>query len=278
VTYRLVALDIDGTLLDPYGELTDAVCEAVGSLQRAGMRVVLCTGRRYRTSLPVAQRLGLAGAIVCNNGVLVKDLASGKTLQHAFLPREVYQEVLLLMREIGPPLVYVDGYHEGTDMLTESMDAAHAFQQEYLADNTEFTRFVEDLAAARPEEIIMMSAMADAETLGTLRERALAALGDRVRTHSLINKNYRGNILEFLSPASGKWTALARIAAGAGIAPEEIAAVGGDTNDAEMIRHAGLGIAMGNAVEAAREHADAVVRSNAEGGVLEAIERVLLAC
>jgi Cof subfamily protein (haloacid dehalogenase superfamily) len=277
VSYRLVALDIDGTLLDPYGELTGAACEAVGSLARAGLRVVLCTGRRFRTSLPVARRLGLEGAIVCNNGVLVKDLASGKTLQHEFLPREVYQEVLLLMREMGPPLVYVDGYHEGTDMLTESTDAAHSFQQEYLADNTEFTRVVDDLAATRPEEVIMMSAMADADSLSALRARALEALGERVRTHSLINKNYRGSILEFLSPASGKWTALERVAAAAGITPEEIAAVGDDSNDAEMIRHAGLGIAMGNAVDAAREHADVVVRSNAEGGVLEAIERVLLA-
>ena len=165
MTLRMAAFDIDGTLLDPYGELTDAVCEGIGSLRRAGLEVVLCTGRRFRTSLPIAERLGLEGAIVCNNGVLVKELASGKTLQHEFLPREVYDEVLRLMREVGPPLVYVDAYHEGTDMLTESADAAHPFQQEYLADNTEFTRIVDDLAAARPEEVIMMSAMADAERL-----------------------------------------------------------------------------------------------------------------
>ena len=274
---RLAAFDVDGTLLDPYGKLTDAVCEAVASLRRAGVAVVLCTGRRFRTSLPVAQRLGLSGPIVCNNGVLVKDLDSGKTLQHRYLPRELFGEVLALMRGTGPPMVYVDDYHEGTDLITECVESAHEFQREYLADNTEFSRVVEDLAAARPEEVIMMSAMADAETLSALRARALAALGDRVRTHSLINKNYRGSILEFLSPASGKWSALQRLAEGMGVVPHEIAAVGDDSNDADMIRHAGLGIAMGNAVDAAREHADRVVRSNAEGGALEAIEQVLLA-
>jgi hypothetical protein len=277
MTLRLVALDIDGTLLDPYGDLTDAVCEGVGSLRRAGLQVVLCTGRRFRTSLPIAQRLGLEGAIVCNNGVLVKDLASGKTLLHEFLPRDAYDRVLSMMRTIGPPLVYVDRYHEGTDMLTESVDRAHEFQREYLADNTEFTRFVDDLAAARPEEVIMMSAMADAETLAALEAEARRTLGDAVHTHSLINKNYRGNILEFLSPASGKWSALLRLATSSGIPREEIAAIGDDVNDAEMIRNAGFGVAMGNAVDAAREHADAVVRSNAEGGVIEAIEQVLRA-
>jgi Cof subfamily protein (haloacid dehalogenase superfamily) len=274
---RLAALDVDGTLLDPYGKLTDAVCAAVDSLRRADVHVVLCTGRRYRTSIPVAQRLGLTGPVVCNNGVLVKDLESGKTLQHRYLPREVYGEVLALMRDTGPPMVYVDEYHAGTDLITERVDAAHEFQREYLADNLEFSRVVDDLAAARPEEVIMMSTMADEVTLESLRARAVAALGARIRTHSLINKNYRGGILEFLSPASGKWSAVSRVAAGLGITPHEIAAVGDDTNDAEMIRHAGLGIAMGNAVESAREHADLVVRSNAEGGAVEAIEQVLLA-
>jgi hypothetical protein len=274
---RLAAFDVDGTLLDPYGKLTDAVCAAVDSLRRAGIQVVLCTGRRFRTTLPVAQRLSLTGPAVCNNGVLVKDLDSGKTLQHRYLPREVYGDVLALMRDTSPPMVYVDEYHAGTDLITERVEAAHEFQREYLADNSEFSRVVDDLAAARPEEVIMMSAMADEATLEALRARAVAALGSRIRTHSLINKNYRGGILEFLSPTSGKWSAVSRVAAGLGITPHEIAAVGDDTNDAEMIRHAGLGIAMGNAVESAREHADVVVRSNAEGGAIEAIEQVLLA-
>ena len=76
--------------------------------------------------------------------------------------------------------------------------------------------------------------------------------------------------------ASGKWSALRKLAESSGIAADEIAAIGDDTNDVEMIRNAGLGIAMGNAVGAAREAARHVVRSNAEGGAVEAIERVLL--
>ena len=121
-----------------------------------------------------------------------------------------------------------------------------------------------------------MSTMANVETLEVLRARARERLGDRVLTHMLMYKVYRGHILEFLSPRSGKWPALLSVATREGIAPEEIAAIGDDDNDVEMIREAGLGIAMGNAVEAARAAADVVVRSNAEGGVIGAIERVLL--
>jgi Cof subfamily protein (haloacid dehalogenase superfamily) len=275
MTIRLVALDLDGTLLDPRGDLRDDVREAVGELRRAQLRVVVCTGRRFRTALPVLERLGLTGAVVIHNGAVVKQIADGKTLQHAYLPASLYAGVLSLMRRHGPPLVYVDSYHEGIDLLTEGIARAHAYQREYLVDHGEHAREVGDLATAHHSEVIMLSTMGDEESLGRLQQRALEELGASVRTHRLINKNYRGQILEFLSPDSGKWTALARLAASAGIAPAEIAAVGDDTNDAEMIAGAGLGIAMGNAVPEARAAADLVVRSNAESGVVEAIERVL---
>jgi Cof subfamily protein (haloacid dehalogenase superfamily) len=274
---RMLALDLDGTVLDGHGGLTDAACEAVATVRRRGIRVVLCTGRRFRTALPVARELRLSGTIVVNNGVLVKDIESGTTLENDFLPADVYGEVLALMRELVPPLVYVDDYHERTDMLTERIEDAHPFQREYLADNTEFCRVVPDLAERQPDAVIMMSAMADEASLFGLRERVAAVLGERVQTHSLMNKVYQGYILEFLSPSSGKWPALRRVAEAAGIPTQEVAAVGDDANDEEMIRNAGLGIAMGNATESVREAARLVVRSNHEGGIVEALERVLLA-
>jgi hypothetical protein len=273
---RLLALDLDGTILDPYGKLSDGVRRSVASARRRGLRVVLCTGRRFRTALPAARELALSGAIVVHNGVLVKDIETGRTQLERYLPAALYGELLALLREAGPPLVYVDAYHERTDILTEHRERAHPFQNEYLDDNPEFIRVVDDLATSARDDVIMMSTMADVATLESMRARVLERLGDRVLTHVLMNKVYRGHILEFLAPGSGKWPTLRDLAAREGIAPGEIAAVGDDDNDVEMIREAGLGIAMGNAVAPARAAADVVVRSNAEGGVIEAIERVLL--
>jgi Cof subfamily protein (haloacid dehalogenase superfamily) len=274
---RLLALDLDGTVLDPYGDLTDGVREAVGAARRRGLWVVLCTGRRFRTARPLARELGLSGPIVVNNGVLVKDLDTGETLDHRYLRAEVRARVLALIRPLGPPLVYVDGFDDRTDIITESHDRAHHYQREYFDDNREFCQIVEDATSISRHDVIMVSTMGDAERLATLRARGEQALAGRVRMHSLINKNYQGQILEFLSPESGKWAALQRLAARAGISPEEIAAVGDDSNDVEMIAGAGLGIAMGNAVAPARAAADRVVRSNAEGGAIEAIEGVVAA-
>jgi Cof subfamily protein (haloacid dehalogenase superfamily) len=273
---RLLALDLDGTALDPRGKLSGGVRRAVDAARRRGLRVVLCTGRRFRTALPAARELALAGSIVIHNGVLVKNIESGRTEVAHYLPADLYPEVLATLRETGPPLVYVDTYHEKTDILTERRDRAHPFQKEYLDDNSEFTCDVDDLAESPHDEVILMSTMADVETLEVLRARARERLGDRVLTHMLMNKVYRGYILEFLSPRSGKWSALQSIAAREGVAPEEIAAIGDDDNDVEMVREAGLGIAMGNAVPAVRAAADAVVGSNSEDGVVAAIERVLL--
>ena len=121
----------------------------------------------------------------------------------------------------------------------------------------------------------MVSMMADEARLESLRKRARRRLGRRLDTHLIFNKTYRGQILELFSPLSGKWSALARVADAERIAPQEIAAIGDDANDVGMLRAAGLGIAMGNAVEAVRAAADRIVSSNATGGVIEAIEQVL---
>ena len=184
--------------------------------------------------------------------------------------------MLALAHSVGPPLVYVDIYPDNTDFLTLRSEHIHAFQREYLRDHGANCRVVEDLADFPRENVIMTSLMADAATLSALRERARVALGPRVHTHVIQNKNYQGEILEFLSPESGQWAALARVAELAGVEPAAIAAVGDDVSDVEMLTRSGFGVAMGNAVESARSAAAFVARSNAEGGIVEAIERVLL--
>jgi Cof subfamily protein (haloacid dehalogenase superfamily) len=275
MTIRLVALDLDGTLLDPYGKLTPAVREAVARVVRRGdVRVALVTGRRFRTALPHAQALGLSGAIIVNNGALVKDLATGETVQHAFLPADAFGEVIDHVRSAGSPLVYVDRYHDGVDIVTERADRAHRYQREYLDDQGQVVTIADDVKETDRERVIMVTTMGELEPLDLLRRSALERFGTRIQTHTLLNKNYQGQILEFLSPSAGKWPALERLAGSWGIAASEIAAVGDDTNDAEVLGRVGLGIAMGNALPEVRARARAVVRSNAEGGAVEALEQI----
>jgi Cof subfamily protein (haloacid dehalogenase superfamily) len=274
--YKILALDVDGTLLDSTGNLRHSTREAVHAARGRGLKVVLCTGRRYRTTRPILDELGLAGPVVLHNGVVVKDAETGNTVSHRYLPASIYREVHARVSAAGPPLVYVDVPQGEFDIVTEAPDRAHPFQREYLADNETVTRWADSLEAPPPFSIIMLSCMADEGRLRPLQAAVKAALGERVRTNFLVNKNYRGHILEFVAAASGKWAALHQVAKAHGIEKEQIVAIGDDTNDAEMIASAGLGLAMGNAVEAVQAVADHVLPSNDEDGVARAIESFLL--
>jgi Cof subfamily protein (haloacid dehalogenase superfamily) len=274
--YRVLALDADGTLLDPAGELRPAVQQAVAAAQQRDLRVVLCTGRRFRTARPLAQSLQLTAPLIVHNGALVKEPASGQTLHQTYIPTAVYQQALGHLRQLGVPMVYIDAFHEHVDILTEDMERAHPFQQKYLQDNQVHCRIVPDIDTLSAYGVIMTSIMADRASLHTLRARITAALGQQVRVNVLINKNYQGSILEILHPTVSKWAALRWLTAQEGIAPAEIIAVGDDDNDLEMIRHAGLGIAMGNAREAVKAAANYVTGSNAEDGLVQAIEHFVL--
>jgi len=274
--YRLLALDVDGTLLDPHGTLRPAVHQAVTATKQRGLHVTLCTGRRFRTALPIAQTLELEHPLIVHNGALVKDPASGDTLQQRYMPHDVYHQGLALLRRLSTPMVYIDAFHEHVDILTESIEQAHPLQRAYLQDNLEHCHIVTDIDTPPLQGVVMMSIMADEPSLHTLRAQIVAALGERVRVNILASKIYGGHILEILHPAVSKWQALQQLAARMGIAPEAIVAVGDDHNDLEMIRHAGLGIAMGNAPPAVQAVADYVTGSNAEDGLTQALAHFVL--
>lgn len=274
--YRLLALDVDGTLLDPAGALRPAVQQAVVAAQQRGLRVILCTGRRFRTARPLAQALRLSDPLVVHNGALVKDPVSGDTLHQCYMPLDIYAPALALLRQVGAPMVYVDAFHAHIDILTEAMERAHPFQRAYLQDNLAHCHIVSDIATPPPYGVVMLSIMADEASLQALRPQIERVLGSQARVHMLLNKNYQGRILEVLHPAVSKWEALRQLAASIGIAAADIMAVGDDENDVEMIRRAGLGIAMGNAAEAVQAAADYVTGSNADDGLVQAIHRFVL--
>ncbi len=272
---RLLAIDADGTLVDSRGEIRAAVRTAVRRVRDAEVEIVVCTGRRYRTVKPLLDELELSGPVVLHNGVLVKDARTGETLADSFLPASLYTPALELMHSVAPPLVYVDRYFDGIDVFHEPVERCHDFQAEYLDANPGVTHPVETLSHPPEGGVVMISSMADADTLLPLKDRIDDALEERVQTNFIMNKNYRGHILEITRGGVSKWSALEAIAAERGIEPSQIAAIGDDTNDTEMVARAGLGIAMGNAVPEVKEAADHITESNDLEGVALAIERLL---
>jgi hypothetical protein len=273
---RLLALDLDGTLMQPGGSISDRNREAVAKARDAGVEIVVCTGRRYRTTAWVLETLGLEGPVVVHNGVLTKSGATGETLASHYLETTLFEHALGLLRRVAPPIVYVDRYHDGLDMLVEAPERSHAFQARYLADYVDEHRVVARLDDEHAEDVVMMSLMADLEALDRLRSRLDDELHDDAHTNFLQNKNYEGYILEVTSSRASKWTALAALAADMGIDAADVMAIGDDLNDASMVAGAGVGVAMGNAVDAVKAVADEITEGNDADGVACAIERLVL--
>ena len=133
--FRMLAIDADGTLLDPEGTLTSAVRNAVFEARNRGLQVVLCTGRRFRTTRRIARELSLEGPMVVQNGALVKDSQSGATLERNTLSAATYRPAVALLRTVGVPLAYVDDLHDGIDIISEPASRGHTFQTAYVEAN-----------------------------------------------------------------------------------------------------------------------------------------------
>src|SRR5262249_7212267 len=136
--YRILALDVDGTLLDPDGSLRPRTAAAITRATRAGLRPVLCTGRRYRRARPIAEELGLDAPLVCNSGAIVKDPTDHRTLWRADFALELATDVLELFRLHGQPaVVFTDRSPDRADLIIPAFPTGREAFDDYVGKNRE---------------------------------------------------------------------------------------------------------------------------------------------
>src|SRR5689334_11670199 len=136
--YRILALDVDGTLLDPDGTLRPRTAAAVTRAAHAGIRPVLCTGRRYRRARPIATQLGLDAPIVCNSGAIVKDPKDHRTLWRADFDPAVALDVLdLFGRHDQPAVTFTDRSPDEADFIIPGYPTGRTFFDDYVRQNRE---------------------------------------------------------------------------------------------------------------------------------------------
>jgi Cof subfamily protein (haloacid dehalogenase superfamily) len=276
--YRILALDVDGTLLDRGGHLRPSTAKAVADAARAGIRPVLCTGRRYRRARPIAEELGLDAPLVCNSGALVKRPGDHATLWRADLPHDVARTVFEVFRlRDEPPLSFTDRTPEEADFLIALDPTGRPLYDDYLGRNRANAEVAPgwdlDHAAQPHYHVCVIGTRADMLDA----ERALhARLPGVLRTFVQRSPRYAGTMCEVIRHDASKWAALLHLAELWGVPPSEICAVGDDLNDEPMIRGAGLGVAMGHAPESIRAVADLVTGDHDEDGVAQLIHNYLL--
>jgi Cof subfamily protein (haloacid dehalogenase superfamily) len=274
--YRILALDVDGTLLDPDGRLRPRTADAVARAARAGIRPVLCTGRRYRRARPVTEQLGLDAPIVCNSGAIVKDPASHRTLWRADFDATLAEDVRALFREHDQPaVVFTDRSPDHADFRVAAFPTGRLTFDDYVHQNHSHVEIDPEWAGGEPW--FHACAIGTYEEMSAFERSAHDRIGGRVQTFVLRTSRYLGTMCEILRVDASKWSALLHLAELWGVGPEEICAVGDDANDIPMIRHAGLGVAMGHAHADVQTAADMITGRHDEDGVAMLVDEVLLA-
>jgi 5-amino-6-(5-phospho-D-ribitylamino)uracil phosphatase len=275
--YRMVAIDLDGTLLRKDGTMGERTRRALQAAVKQGVRVVICTGRRFRTSLPILAELQLAVPVIVHGGLLIKDAGTYETLHHNYLSRDLSLEMVKFLKAHGvPPIVYVDLFTQGIDIYLDNERDGHPFHLKYLERNRPHCHFVGDVTEVFCPQTIHVGALADRASLERLEVRLVREFGSSVRHLIMNNTNDEGAFLEIMRPDSSKWRALSRLIEMEGCTPEQVICIGDEINDLEMISHAGLGVAMGNAIPAVKAVADYITRSNEEDGVADVVEQYVL--
>lgn len=262
---KLVALDLDGTLVNDQLKISPKVLKVLNHLiTQTDVRVVIATGRMFLSALPFAREIGIVEPVVTYQGAMVRDITDGHALRfHAPI-------AMPLAREVLKPLIE-DKYHINlymNDQLWTHPSNHHAnFYRRASGVEPIFNDDLMSCLTEAPTKIMVI----DDERLDTL----LAYLD----THFAGRLSYcrsRSNFCEIIDVSASKWNAVKALADEWGIKPDEILACGDQGNDLSMIEHAGIGVAMGNAPDYVKEKANYITTTIHEDGAAEAIEKFVL--
>lgn len=283
--FKILALDVDGTLLNRDGHLLPSTVAAVARAAAAGIRPVLCTGRRYRRARPVADWLGLDAPLVCNSGALVKDPFDGRTLWRADLDRGLAERVLDHFRRHDEPAIsFIDhGDADTIDFLVAEYPTGRSAFDDYVHQNLDHAgigpAWLEGPSSIvdHPTAHFHVCAVGSRADMLAFEAALLRTVPGRVRTFVQRSVRYSGTMCEILSIDASKWSAVLHLAELWGVGPDEICAVGDDRNDVPMIEGAGLGVAMGHAPPEVLAVADHVTGDHDSDGVARLVDEVLLA-
>ncbi len=276
VSIRLIAIDIDGTLLDGQSRLPEANQRAVAEAVREGIEVALVTGRRFDFARPISEKLNCPVTMIVNNGAVVKSNL-GRTILRHLLPLDVARSVLESMPTFEDGTAVVFDRPSENQVIFERLNWEDPNRRGYFERNKEYISFCSPLADCLIEDPIQVMYNGKVET-ARAAVSALRAL-PCANKFSLAVTEYEARdfaLVDVLNPIVSKGAILAEWAALQGYAREEIMAIGDNLNDREMLEFAGVPVVMGNCVSELKTSGWRETLSNDENGVAVAINAYAL--
>lgn len=283
---KLLALDLDGTLLNSQGKIPEANRTAIRAAEEKGILVTIATGRRFRDGRPVGLDLELNAPLITHNGALLKYADTLETVAASLLGTETALEIVRVGKEFGgDALVSTDPRGKGS-LLYDCIADHNIPLRKYIAwakklhgdEAEEAVIHVENLNAdLHKHEIIHISFSGTCERMSEMVEVLQGELGDTVTILSTIYARANFTLIDILPPDASKGIGVERLALLNQLKPENVMAIGDNFNDLEMLAFAGTAVVMGNADPGLLERAEFYTTvSNDENGVAAAIERFIL--
>lgn len=275
MSIRLLAIDLDGTLLDSEGHVPDANRIAIRRALEAGVEIVLATGRRYDFARPIFEVLPGPLTLILSNGAVVKT-GEGRTLMRHLLPRAVARDVLAQVPEHRESAAVIfDRPREG-QVVYEAIDWEHPRHHRFFSTNRPYLAEVvplEDCLTEDPVQVMFSGGCAE------MRELYFRLKPEAIPLFEVALTEYEHrdfSLVDIVRAGCSKGSALREWAASRGVPREAVMAIGDNLNDLPMLEFAGTPVVMGNALGELKAHGWAVTSTNDDAGVARAIETFVL--
>lgn len=273
---RLIALDIDGTLLDSRWQISEANRAAIAEAARRGIEVALVTGRRYDFALPVAQKIDSPLTMIVNNGALIRS-KEGRTHVRHLLPRAIARNVLQITQPWRDGAAVVFDRPSAEQVMIESFNPDDSLRSAYYSRNKEFIGLADPLESCLTEDPIQVMFSGNIAPLREAEAALRAApIADKFALAVTVYAKKDFAMIDVINPSCSKGSSLAEWAALRGINREEVLAIGDNHNDLEMLTFAGIPVVMANCVAELKTFGWHETTSNDHDGVAAAIEHFAL--
>jgi hydroxymethylpyrimidine pyrophosphatase-like HAD family hydrolase len=289
--YDLLAIDLDGTLINSSGRISQRSIDALHEARARGMGVMICTGRGLAECRAFLEAIGQEDAVAVAGGSIIADPTTARTLHRfAMDPMLVSEAARCMIEHDHPALVLKDPLTAGFDYLVVRgehrlpLDPVMEWWFETMNLGVRYTDTTE--GDEHPAHTVRVGAFGFDDRVAIIADRLAREMHGRAQWHHFpavvgpghndrLAKGQAFHILELFDADANKWSAVRWFAAQRGIDPARIAAIGDEINDVSMIEGAGLGIAMGNAIDRVKACAGRITERYDDDGAARAIERIL---
>ena len=290
--YKIIAIDLDGTLLNSFGEITPKTKDVLQRAIKNGVKVILATGRPVSAIENIATEIGSKEYLISGNGALVYDMRENEVVYDKFLTKEQVLEIVDICEENS---IYCNVYTE-TEVIAKALNYNVLFYHKENAKKPEgkrtsinivsnLRRYIEDLdenenflkmTVCDPNRLIFNGIIRKLRNINSIDVLDVSHMSRKTIKDGTDDVQIEYFYTEITNKNVNKWSAIEYLLEKEDIKPEEVMAIGDNVNDKEMIENAGLGVVMGNSSPQMKELADIVVSDNNSDGIVEAVEKFIL--